>query len=222
VPLTPEMAAHAAQVVVFPFAALEIAFPAGALRLCAAGVPVTFGGKTFLPEDALYGSWASLEGLGEDVGVSAPGLVIGVNAPSGGALAALNDPLAQGAELSIWWGFVNPATGLVIPDPELAFSGFFDRGRMSLGANSRVLELEIVSAWERLFADNEGQRLNDAWLQSIFPGDLGLEFVTGVDQQLPWGGDGPRPQFVTQGGGQVDLGGGIGGAINLWRMWARG
>lgn len=204
------MAAHAAGTVVHPFAALEILFDTP-LRLAAAGVPISFDSKGFMPEHPDFGVWSGLEGLGEDVGVSAPGVVVGLQTPSGAPLAALVDPAAQGAEASIWWGFVDAATGLVVPDPELVFTGFFDRGRIGVGRNTRTLELEIVSAWERLFADNEGQRLNDAWLQAMFPGDLGLEFVTGVDQQLPWGGDGPRPQVVTRNSGRMVDSGGLAG-----------
>ena len=56
--------------------------------------------------------------------------------------------------------------------------------------------LEAVSVWERLFDDGEGVRLTNAYHQSAWPGELGFEFVTAVQRQLPWGADTPRPSVI--------------------------
>ncbi len=40
---------------------------------------------------------------------------------------------------------------------------------------------------ERLFQIEEGRRLSDAFHQKVWPGELGLGFVTDVETWVPWG-----------------------------------
>ena len=102
----------------------------------------------------------------------------------------------QGRTVLIWVGTVAPSTGAVTADPVLVFNGQVDQGVWSVGLGTRSLALDCVSIWEYLFDDAQGVRLTNAYHQAAWPGELGMEFVTAVQRQLPWGADTPRPQVV--------------------------
>jgi len=48
-----------------------------------------------------------------------------------------------------------------------------------------------------MFLPTDGAKLNSAYHQDFFPGELGFEFVDGVQHNIPWGQKGPRPDNVT-------------------------
>ena len=102
----------------------------------------------------------------------------------------------QGRPMLLWIGVINPMTGAVDGDPFLAFAGEVDHPILRVGEGTRSVTLECVSIWERFFEDFEGIRLSNAFHQSVWPGELGLEFVTDVKRSLPWGSDAPRPDVV--------------------------
>jgi hypothetical protein len=180
------------------FATLEIGLPGGgALRLLDGSGQVTFSGRTFLGLDPDFGSIATLASVTDGVGDEAPSLSVGINTPTADAAAILGGQDMQGRVAYLWLGAFNPASASVIPDPLLIFAGEVDQATMQIGRGTRTLILECVSIWERLFDDNEGVRLSNAYHQSAWPGELGFEFVTDVRRQLPWGADTPRPQVIS-------------------------
>jgi hypothetical protein len=90
-------------------------------------------------------------------------------------------------------GAADPATGLVIGQPEVLFLGEIDVPTINIDqAGARTLEYTIVSVFERLFEVEEGQRASNGWHQTIWPGELGLDFMTGTDVNLYWGVKPPK------------------------------
>ena len=90
-------------------------------------------------------------------------------------------------------GAVDPISGIAIGAPEILFMGEIDVPTITLEQNgARKVEYTIVSVFERLFEVEEGQRASNGWLQSIWPGDLGLEHMTGTDVNLYWGAKPPQ------------------------------
>ena len=57
---------------------------------------------------------------------------------------------------------------------------------MTVGEGQRELEFEAVSAFEKLFSDEEGIRLSDSNQMEVW-GETGLKDVTGVVKQVIWG-----------------------------------
>ena len=49
---------------------------------------------------------------------------------------------------------------------------------------------------ERFFDDDEGARLADGFHRSVWPGEEGLAFVTGVEKTVYWGMDAPPSAVV--------------------------
>lgn len=179
------------------FVAVEILLPGYNLRLLDGAGVVTFDSKTFVGRDATYGALGAATDYGDGVDDEAPSLTLTVLPPTNAAMADLADPTAQGSQVSVWVGALDPATGMVIGDPDLAFIGETDVPTRKVSQGSAALELTIVSVFDRFFDQNEGERLNNGFHQSVWAGELGLEFVSAVQRQMPWGSDAPRPALVT-------------------------
>jgi len=194
--LTPQVTAALAQPAIGMFCAVRLTYPGFTLRLLdgAAVLRLPFDLDPFVGYDETYGALIGLENITDGGNDQAPRARLVMNPPSNAALAALASPGAQGSRVEIWEGVFNPATGLVIPDPDLAFDGEVDQPVYS--PKSRNLTLDCSSSFEAFFSVQEGVRLTDSWHQSIWPGERGLEYQTAIRNSLPWGSEVARP--VTQ------------------------
>jgi hypothetical protein len=200
--LTPQMDAALSAASPTWFGAVRIDLPGYSLRLLDGAGVATFadaspGGGTYRGRDPIYGVLAAIEEISDGVGDEAPALGLTLHPASDAAAADLASPAMQGAPASIFVGAIDRATGLVVPDPELVFVGELDVPTLRSTRHGRSLELELVSTFERFFADDEGARLADGFHQSLWPGELGLAFVTGVERTVYWGMDAPPPAVVT-------------------------
>ncbi len=189
---------------------LEIVLPEAAIRIVDGAGAVAFDGHVYTGEDPVYGTLKAVEAFSEQVGIEAPRVRFGFLPKSLAALAEISAPIVQGSPVSLWFAAVDPETGLIIGVPELLFTGEVDTADPDFSQGETLLTIDVASAWERLFDGNEGARLNNAFHQSIWPGEKGFEFVTQLQRQEPWGYDAPRPNVVSDvNGGRP--GGGIGG-----------
>lgn len=193
--LSPGVASALDGLHVVEFHALELVLPSYTLRLIDGAGFVTFGGNTFVGRDPTYGTIGAIESFDEGVENKAPRLTVTLLPPTNTAAALLANPAAQGGAARLWYGVLNPETGLPVDDPHLEFVGEIDVPVLKVG-RARALEIEVSSIWEKLFPRDDGARLNNAFHQSIWPGELGFEFVVDVQGQNPWGQDGPRPAAV--------------------------
>jgi hypothetical protein len=187
---------------------LKIELPAGDVRLIDGAGEIVFNGETYLGKHSLYGTLDMIESMNEEVGTEAPMVRISVLPESLSAFASITNPLNQGSRVRIWFGAVNPTTGALIGQPELLFLGEIDTADAEVGRNNTRISFNVGSAWERLFDANEAQRLNNAFIQSVYPGALGASFVIAVQRDLPWGYDAARPAVVSDViGGRTNTGG---------------
>lgn len=173
------------------FGALEIVLPTKAIRLLAGSGVIDFAGKRFTGEDTTYGVLHSVEDLNDGTGDEAPALTLTLAPKSDAAAADLAGPDMQGSPVSLWLGAVDPLTGLVIGEPLLVFLGSLDVPTLRAGTDGRLLDFEVTSVFEDFFFNDDGARLSDTFHQYVWPGERGLAFVTGVDEQVYWGGDNP-------------------------------
>lgn len=192
--LTPQVTAALAQPAIGMFCAIRLTYPTFTLRLLDGAAVLSLNGETFVGYDETYGALIGLENITDGGSDQAPRARIVLNPPTNVALAALAAPDAQGSRVEIWEGVFNLATGLVIPDADLAFDGEIDQPVYS--PKSRNLTLDCNSSFEGFFSVQEGVRLTDSWHQSIWPGERGLEYQTALRTTLPWGAETARP--VTQ------------------------
>lgn len=192
--LTPQMTAAVGGMVVTEFTAVRLTYPTFTLCLLDGAGQLVFDGDTFLGFDPVYGALIGLENITDGGQDQAPRARIVLNPPTNVALAALAAPDAQGSTVEIWEGSFDIATGLVVPDPDLAFFGEVDQPVYS--PLSRNLSIDCTSSLEGFFTVEEGVRLTDSHHQSVWPAERGLEYQTALRSSLPWGAEVARP--VTQ------------------------
>lgn len=185
--LTTELEAAIAADRALIFGAVEINFPDDDLRLLDGSAEVPLFGETFRGRDPTFGTIAAIEPLKDGGGEQAPVVKLTLLPPSDAAAATLASASMQGSRVRMWMGVLDRATGLPVPDPYLAFDGEIDVPTIKWTMRGREVEYRIVSVFERFFELEEGIRLSDAWHQDVWPGELGLAFVTGVAEQVPWG-----------------------------------
>ncbi len=182
------------------FGAVRIALPGHTLRLLDGAGQVTFGGETYTGEDATFGVLAGISSLADGIGDEVPSFDITIIPPDDTAAATLAAATMQGAAVQLWLGAVDRATGLPLGDPYLVFAGEIDVPVIRSGPQGRSVDYQVVSAMERLFQEDEGAKLSDAFHRSIWPGETAFFDVTGIEQTIYWG-QAPVASAVSVGGG---------------------
>lgn len=175
---------------------VRIELPSRTIKIVDGAGQVAFGADVYTGEDAVYGVLDAVETMSEQVGTEAPKIRFTFLPASLTALADMTAPGNQGAPVYVWFGAVDQASGLIIGEPELLFMGELDTADVDVAEASTIITFDVASAWERLFEASEGHRLNNSFWQTIWPGERGLEYVVGVQRDLPWGYDAKRPSVV--------------------------
>lgn len=197
----------------FLFGAVRIAMPGDyALCLTDGAQEVVIDGETFVGEDPTFGAIDAIDVLTESIGDEAPEIQLSLLPPDGAASAELASADMQGCEVRVLFGAFDPATGAVVGTPEVLFLGEIDVPTIELGEGSRKVTYTIVSVFERLFEVAEGERASDGWHQSIWPGEKGLEYMTGTAKNLYWGAKRPVGTQIGNSNGQAF---GVGGIIAI-------
>jgi hypothetical protein len=199
----PLLEAAAAAGAPFLFGAIKIEFPDYTLRLLDGAAQITIGGETFVGEDSVFGAIETIGALDERIGEEAPEIEIGLLPPDASAAATLAAAEMQGSPVQILFGAFDPSTGAVVGTPEVLFYGEVDVPTIESAEGSRRVSYTVVSVFERLFEVNEGERASDGWHQSIWPGELGFEYMTGTLKNLYWGAKLPVKQMIGPSSGFV-------------------
>lgn len=194
------------------FGSVSIDLPGADLNLLDGAGFLSFGGRNYVGRDPVFGTLAAMDSLSDGFGTEAPRISITLLPASDAAATELAAANMQGAMVMVHYGAINPSTGQVVPDPLLLFIGELDVPVLTAGENSRELEYEVASIFERFFRDDEGHRLSPGFHKSIWPGELGMDFLTSVPQGVYWGVESP-PRGVSGSGGSSGGGyapGGVG------------
>lgn len=196
---------------------IKVSLPSQTLRISDGGFvvwggePDGSGGTTsqvYNSEHQDFGTLFTGEGLSDGEGDEAPAAAITFLANSNSAVGNLTDPSMQWSPVSIYQASINAQTGVVIAAIPLFF-GFVDVPTLRDGTSGRLVDMTLVADTERFFMVNEGNRLSQGNHQSRYPGELGLNNMTGVEADVPWGTESrPRGAGVRTGSG---YGGGSGG-----------
>jgi hypothetical protein len=165
----------------------EMQLPNNNVLLIDTSAVAKVGAKTFSGSDATFGSLYSLSDFTDGTGDQAPGFTLTLAPASDAAAIALSAPSLQGSPVILSLGILVPATGLFVDTPELIISGSIDYPTLRGGEHSRLLDLEVTADTELFFMNNDVVRLSDAFHQTCFPGETGLNQVTGVLHQIWWG-----------------------------------
>ena len=188
------------------FGACQIDFPDYSLKLIDG--PTAFPAapwNAFVARDPIYGTLTAIEAISDGTGDSAPEVTLTLSPASDAAATQLAAASMQGSRTRFWLGVQDRVTGAVVPDPYLLADYRVDVPTLKWGQQARSVEYTLVDVFDRLFDLEEGIRLSDAWHQGIYAGELGLEYVTGIDQAVYWGTDAPK--------GAVSAGAGAGAQL---------
>lgn len=183
----------------FLFGALKIEFPSYTLRLLDGSAEFLIGDDIndfYRGEDPTFGTIDSIDILTEAIGDEAPQIQISLLPPDGAASAELASAAMQGSLVTIMFGAFDPVSGQTVGDPEVLFIGEIDVPTIELGKGTRSVSYTVVSVFERLFEVAEGERASDGFHQSIWPGEKGLEYMTGTVKNLYWMAKRPVPSTV--------------------------
>jgi hypothetical protein len=180
----------------------------GFISFAVDGVMTNFDG-----DNPTYGTLAAVTSIKEQVASEAPTVAITLFPPSAAATGEINQPELQGSMCRIWFGLVDEMTGSVYGEPELLWTGRLDTVKTNLSGNVKTVEIEVASAFDRLFAVEEGDRLNKTWHQNIWPGETGLNQNIKATIDPFWGTEATRPSVTPAGyyGGNSSTG--VGGLI---------
>lgn len=194
---------------------LKIELPSKTIRLVDGSGFVLWGAESYTAEDAEFGKLAGFGEFTEAEGVEAPRQTVQLLPTGNAAIAALTAPSAQGSPVTIYAAAVDRQTGQIIGEPDVRFVGELDDAGFNPAQNSALLELELVTIWERLFDDNEGHRWNDAfWTYLYGSGARAFQHVTNAGEKLFWGYNGPSSgSGGSNGGGNGSIGGGGGSVV---------
>jgi hypothetical protein len=196
------------------FYAVQVELPAATLRLIdgAGFVSFTVDGatQTFNGRDPVYGVLSASDAIQEGFGDNAPAFAFTIQPATDGATAALSDLGIQGSRVRVWSGARNPVTNAVI-GVSLRFDGFLDFATIEGDINEISIDFQCITWAELFFLTQEGISLSNGFHQSLYPGETGLAYMTGIQRTVIWG-PGDRPNNLTYSAtGSVGSGAGFGG-----------
>ncbi len=143
------------------------------------------GPEGYVAYHPVYGSLDTVGGVKDGAEAQTTRIDIALLPASDTAAAALASPTTQGTRIQWWEGAADPESGLLIGVPELKFDGEIDKARFQV-SDSWSLTLECGTQAERQLEPNADWRLNNAFHQLIWPGELGLSYVDGVTRKKEW------------------------------------
>lgn len=172
---------------------MKMEMPTRTVLLCDGGF-IVFDGETYRSADDVFGTIASLEGLGEGVGDEVPALEVTFYPHGDAAPGDLSQPGFQTSRVRFWIGEYDVDAGTITGTPDLVFDGQLDRTALTVG-QTREVACSVVSLAERLFELNIGNSLNPNFHKSVWPGELGHDNATGLSVPVAWGAEKPTVQY---------------------------
>ena len=166
--------------VVYPFFAIELLFDSGPLRLWTGVGEATIDGDTYVGT----GDLLSVSSIEETTELAVKGATITLSGvPSEVIALALQSPY-QGRVCNIYFGVVD---GNTYNNLTQIFSGYMDEMNIEETPETSSIELKV----ENKLIDLERartRRYTSAYQKSVYPGDLGLDFVEDLqDKKVVWG-----------------------------------
>lgn len=143
------------------------------------------GPEPYVSNHPVYGALDTVPAIKDGAEAQTTRIDLSLLPASDAAAAALASPTTQGTRVQWWEGAIDLDTGLLIGVPELKFDGEIDKARFQV-SDSWNLTLECGTQAERQLEPNADWRLNNAFHQLIWPGELGLSYVDGVTRKKEW------------------------------------
>jgi hypothetical protein len=181
--LTAGMSSAIVAPVVAPVFLFFADFPSGAVRAWTGFGNLTYDGDTYIG----VGDFGGVERVDESTDLRANGCRFTLSGiPSSLLSAALADEY-QGRACFLLLGVLDLSTGALIADPYQVFGGRMDVMTIEDGADTGIIGLDAENRLIDLFRSRE-TRYTDEEQRTLFAGDVGLEYVAGLQEKpINWG-----------------------------------
>lgn len=172
---------------------------------------IPWGSEAYLARDPVFGVLGELPMFEDGIDSQTTRSTLTIIPPDQAGLAKIADRKYQRSLARVWDATVDAATGQLIGEPDLLFRGLVDFPRAVIGESWEVV-LECGTEEALLNEPNEDRRLSNSFHQSVWPGETGLSYVTGLGRKVYWRAN--TPAGVS--GGGYTSGGGGGGQVNSY------
>lgn len=144
---------------------------------------LAFGGDTYLG----IGQFGGVGSAGEPSDLSRSTLTLTLSNIPGDMGALVLNEYFQGRRGTLYLGYLDPTTRLLVADPAIIYRGRMDNAKIQQGGDTFTVTVSIESrfaSWNKPVI----RRYNNAYQQSVYPGDKGFEFVEqAAEKQINWG-----------------------------------
>ena len=167
--------------VVYPFFAIELNFETGPLRLWTGAGIFTYEGNDYVGTGALL----NISSVEETTQIQAVGATLTLSGVPSEVLSLALTSAYQGRVCNIYLGAFDKTLGT--NSLTEIFSGYMDEMNINEGPDTSTIELKV----ENKLIDLERARVarfTSGYQKSIYPNDLGLDFVESLqDRPVSWG-----------------------------------
>lgn len=191
---SPERAAALQQPAVMLPYCLQWDLPSGPVRFCQDGflwIDVDGEPALFEARHETFGVLGAIGPIADGLMTEAPTTSFVIFPPTNAAMAALAAPGVQGSRVRIWEVVLDPVTGQAVGELDEQFVGESDVLTNTVDEQIRSLTITANSRMARFLRRKEGARLNNGFHQRCKPGELGMQYMSGVSRSIPWGSDTP-------------------------------
>jgi hypothetical protein len=171
-----------AESAIHPVLFVELMFDDGAVRFHSEVGDIAWGGNTYTGAGRLGG----ISAVEEESELARSPLNLSLSGLPTDLLSVLLNQHYQGRQATVYLGYLNLTTNVLVDDPFILHRGRMDTPQFEQG-ETLAINLSVESrfaAWDRPVS----RRFNNADQQSLYPGDRGLEFAEqSVERQIAWG-----------------------------------
>ncbi|GLQ20398.1 hypothetical protein ACFFUB_02370 [Algimonas porphyrae] len=179
-------------------AVLRIDLPGHAVRLSEGG-EVDYEGDRYTPIDSVLGIVEGFDDVTSGAADEAPAFELVWGVRDIAAAVLLSTPASQNAHAEWRVLAVDTATNAILAD-EPIFIGRVDSTELVGDLNQYSMRMGFTTELDRLLNTDKGNRLNRSFHRSVWPGEAGLDLMTGTTVPVPWG-DATRSSRGGGGGG---------------------
>lgn len=164
------------------FLLFEAEFPSGTVRLSTLHEDVIWAGQTWIGGGTLL----SVSAIQESTDVVATGITVTLAGVDPSLVSLVISDAMQGLPGKVWLG-LHDASGALIVNPLALFAGRLDVPQITDGAATCAITVSYENRLVDLNTPREWRRTHESQ-QQLYPGDMGFEFVAGLqDKEIPWG-----------------------------------
>jgi hypothetical protein len=165
-----QTAADAVHVELVTFVYLD--FPSGALRLHTRTGTITWDSNDYLG----VGKFGSVSDIDEDAQLRPAGVTITLSGVDAALVSSAVTEDIHGRAISVYQGFLNVSTMVLVADPEEIFRGLMDYMTIDMGQNTGSISVQCegeLARWQR----HNGSLYTHESQQALWAGDRGFDQV---------------------------------------------